>query len=59
MLIVMRPDATADQIENVLKAVEGRGYQGHIVAGERQTSIAVTGNKSSIDPGNFENLGPA
>lgn len=56
MLIVMRPDATADQIQDVLKAVEARGFTGQLVAGERQTSIAVTGNKSSIDPGNFENL---
>lgn len=56
MLIVMRPDATADQIENVLQAVEARGFQGQVVPGERQTSIAVTGNKSSIDPGNFENI---
>jgi 3-deoxy-7-phosphoheptulonate synthase len=56
MLIVMRPDATGDQIQDVLRAVEARGFTGQIVAGERQTSIAVTGNKSSIDPGNFENL---
>ncbi|MBP9663977.1 MAG: 3-deoxy-7-phosphoheptulonate synthase [Pyrinomonadaceae bacterium] len=56
MLIVMRPDATAEQIENVLRAVRSRGYEGHMVAGRRQTSIGVTGNNGSIDPGSFENI---
>ncbi|MBK9215873.1 MAG: 3-deoxy-7-phosphoheptulonate synthase [Chloracidobacterium sp.] len=56
MLIVMRPDTTAEQIENVLRAVEALGFEAHIVPGRRQTSIGVTGNKGSIDPGAFENI---
>ncbi len=56
MLIVMRPDAKAEEIENVIKAVGSLGYQANLMQGERHTSIGITGNKSSIDPGNFENL---
>lgn len=56
MLIVMRPDASAAEIEQVLRAVEKLGYQGHVMPGELRTAIGITGNKGSIDPTHFENL---
>lgn len=56
MLIVMKPDATGEQIENAIRAVKALGYEPNVMSGERHTSIGVTGNKGSIDPGNFENL---
>ena len=56
MLIVMRPDAAASDIEKVLEMVRALGYTGHVLPGETRTAIAVTGNKGSIDPAKFENL---
>lgn len=56
MLIVMKSDATAADIERVLEVVEALGFRGHAMPGENRTAIGITGNKGAIDPGNFENL---
>jgi len=56
MLIVMKSDATAADIERVLEVVEALGFRGHAMPGENRTAIGVTGNRGAIDPGNFENL---
>jgi 3-deoxy-7-phosphoheptulonate synthase len=56
MLIVMKSDATASEIERVLEVVEALGFRGHAMPGETRTAIGVTGNSGAIDPGNFENL---
>lgn len=56
MLIVMKPEASAADIENVIRSVEALGYSGHTLEGSERTVIGVTGNKGSIDPANFENL---
>ncbi|MFN0279575.1 MAG: 3-deoxy-7-phosphoheptulonate synthase [Pyrinomonadaceae bacterium] len=56
MLIVMKRDASASDIEKVISVIETLGFRGHALPGENRTAIAVTGNKGSIDPGHFENL---
>ncbi len=56
MLIVMKSDATASDIEKVVSIIEALGYRGHTLPGENRTAIGVTGNKGSVDPAHFENL---
>lgn len=56
MLIVMKPDAAASEIERVLEVIEKLGFRGHALPGENRTAIGVTGNKGSVDPAHFENL---
>jgi 3-deoxy-7-phosphoheptulonate synthase len=56
MLIVMKADATASDIEKVLEVVDALGYRGHALPGESRTAIGITGNPGSIDPAHFENL---
>lgn len=56
MLIVMKSDATASDVERVLEVINSLGYRGHALAGETRTAIGVTGNPGSIDPARFENL---
>jgi 3-deoxy-7-phosphoheptulonate synthase len=56
MLIVMKSDAAASDVERVLEVIEALGFRGHAMPGENRTAIGVTGNKGAIDPGNFENL---
>jgi 3-deoxy-7-phosphoheptulonate synthase len=56
MLIVMRADASAADIEKVIQAVETLGLNAHEMPGEARTAIGITGNKGSIDPAHFENL---
>jgi 3-deoxy-7-phosphoheptulonate synthase len=52
----MRSDATAEDIEKVIKIIETLGFRGHAMPGETRTAIGVTGNKGAIDPAHFENL---
>lgn len=56
MLIVMKSDATQAEIDRVVEVIEALGFRGHAMPGENRTAIGVTGNKSAIDPGHFENL---
>jgi 3-deoxy-7-phosphoheptulonate synthase len=56
MLIVMRSDATASDIERVLDVIETLGFRGHALPGENRTAIGITGNAQAIDPAHFENL---
>jgi 3-deoxy-7-phosphoheptulonate synthase len=56
MLIVMKPDATDEQVEEVLEAIRGLGFKPHPMPGETRTAIGITGNQGAIDPGHFEIL---
>lgn len=56
MLIVMKPDATAEEIEKVLHVIETLGFRGHAMPGENRTAIGLTGNKGAVDPAHFEFL---
>lgn len=56
MLIVMKPDATPDDVQRVLGVVEKLGFRGHALPGESRTAIGITGNRGSVDPTHFENL---
>src|SRR5688500_1372152 len=56
MLIVMKADAAASDVDRVLDVIAALGFRGHALPGENRTAIGVTGNSGSIDPAHFENL---
>ncbi|HEY6331550.1 MAG TPA: 3-deoxy-7-phosphoheptulonate synthase [Blastocatellia bacterium] len=56
MLIVMRPDATDEQVEAVLEAVRQLGLKPHAMPGATRTAIGITGNSGPLDPGHFDYL---
>src|SRR3954447_21999137 len=56
MLIVMKSDATASDVERVIHVVEILGFRGHAMPGESRTAIGITGNPGAIDPAHFEFL---
>src|SRR5262249_11171976 len=56
MLIVMKPDATDEQVAEVVSVVEALGYRAHPMPGAQRTAIGITGNAVPVDPGPFENL---
>lgn len=56
MLIVMKADATREQIERVVEIIEILGFRGHVLPGETRTAIGITGNKGAVDPAHFENV---
>jgi 3-deoxy-7-phosphoheptulonate synthase len=56
MLIVMKMDASPEQIEGVVNKAEGYGLKAHPIPGAQRTAIGITGNLGSIDRGMFESL---
>lgn len=56
MLIVMRRNTTAAEIEGVCDKVRRMGFDPHVMPGANRTSIGVTGNPGPIDPAHFLNL---
>ncbi len=56
MLVVMRKDATAEQIKGVIEAIEARGFKGHPIPGAQRTAIGITGNKGALEAPVFESL---
>jgi 3-deoxy-7-phosphoheptulonate synthase len=56
MLVVMKQDATAEQIRGVVEAVEARGYKAHPIPGAQRTAIGITGNKGALEAPVFETL---
>ena len=53
MLIVMKPDATLEDIEQVSEIIEKLGYKPHPMPGASRTAIGITGNPGAIDPSHF------
>jgi len=49
MLVIMRHDATDEQVETVVREIERAGYSAHVMAGSLRTSIGVTGNERPLD----------
>jgi len=56
MLIVMKMDATPDQVEGMVREIESRGLKAHPIAGAQRTAIGITGNIGVVEPGLFKAL---
>ncbi|TDI12790.1 MAG: 3-deoxy-7-phosphoheptulonate synthase [Acidobacteria bacterium] len=54
MLIVMHSDATDAEIRSVMDRIESLGYRAHPIPGSLRTAIGITGNKGSLERGEFE-----
>ena len=50
MLVVMRQDATAEEIEGVVRAIEARGFKAHPIPGAQRTAIGITGQPGGGRP---------
>jgi len=48
MIVVMRPDATKSDIENMIKKVEGKGLKAILLRGTNRNVIAAIGDKREI-----------
>src|SRR6478735_12133098 len=56
MLIVMKPVATASEIDAVANIVEAVGFRAHPMPGATRTAIGITGNEGPVDGRRFETL---
>jgi 3-deoxy-7-phosphoheptulonate synthase len=56
MLIVMKANATAREIDAVVEVVQAIGLRAHPLPGPTRTAIGITGNEGVIDSRRFEDL---
>jgi 3-deoxy-7-phosphoheptulonate synthase len=56
MLIVMKPQATEDDVRGVCAKIESMGYRPHPMPGAQRTAIGITGNPGPLEPAEFESL---
>ena len=56
MLIVMKAQATPEEIQVVCDHIEHLGFRAHPLPGAQRTAIGITGNHGEVDRGSFEEL---
>jgi 3-deoxy-7-phosphoheptulonate synthase len=56
MLIVMRLDASGEEIERVKSKIGSLGFRAHEIPGAQRVAIGITGNTGKVDPEQFLNL---
>jgi len=56
MLVVMKAQATPEQIQAVCTYIEQLGFRAHPLPGAQRTAIGITGNKGEVERGNLEEL---
>jgi 3-deoxy-7-phosphoheptulonate synthase len=56
MLIVMKMDATSEQVDTVVRKIEDRGLKANPIPGAQRTAIGITGNLGVVEPAHFESL---
>jgi 3-deoxy-7-phosphoheptulonate synthase len=49
MLVVMKNDATEEQVQAVIKEIEGMGLRGVPMPGSLRTAVCILGNKGPVD----------
>lgn len=49
MLVVMKNDATKEQVQAVIRAIEKMGYRGIPIPGVQRTAICIIGNTGPVD----------
>src|SRR6476646_2845535 len=56
MLVVMKAQASEDQVRAVCQKIEKLGYRAHPMPGATRTAIGITGNKGEVEQGSLEEM---
>ncbi len=56
MLVVMKPQATPEEIQAVCEHIQLLGFRPHPMPGAQRTAIGITGNQGAVDQGGLEEL---
>ena len=56
MLVVMKAQATQEEIQNVCEHIEQLGFRAHPMPGATRTAIGITGNQGMVESGILEEL---
>ncbi|HET7231781.1 MAG TPA: 3-deoxy-7-phosphoheptulonate synthase [Longimicrobium sp.] len=57
MLIVMRHDATPDQVQAVVDVINEMGYEARPMPGKQRTAVGLVGNDGKVNADRLESLG--
>lgn len=56
MLVVMKAQATEEQVRAVCEKIQNLGYRAHPMPGATRTAIGITGNKAEVEQGTLEEM---
>src|ERR1019366_970633 len=56
MLVVMKAQATEEQVHSVCQKIEKLGYRAHPMPGATRTAIGITGNKGEVEQGTLTSM---
>jgi 3-deoxy-7-phosphoheptulonate synthase len=56
MLVVMKAQATPEEVQAVCDQITHLGFRAHPMPGATRTAVGITGNQGQIDQGNLEEL---
>ncbi|MFP5249990.1 MAG: 3-deoxy-7-phosphoheptulonate synthase, partial [Acidobacteriota bacterium] len=56
MLVVMKAQASQEEIQAVCEQIEALGFRAHPMPGAQRTAIGITGNQGEVDRGNLEEM---
>ena len=56
MLVVMKAQATEDQVREVCRKIESLGFRAHPIPGAQRTAIGITGNQGALESGTLEEM---
>ncbi|MBB6144876.1 3-deoxy-7-phosphoheptulonate synthase [Silvibacterium bohemicum] len=56
MLVVMKAQATPEEVQAVCDHITQLGFRAHPMPGAQRTAVGITGNQGQIDQGNLEEL---
>ena len=56
MLVVMRSQATEEQVREVCRKIESLGFRAHPIPGAQRTAIGITGNQGAFESGTLEEM---
>ena len=56
MLVVMKAQASEEQVRAVCEKIEQLGYRAHSMPGATRTAIGITGNQGEVEQGTLEEM---
>src|SRR5579859_871351 len=56
MLVVMKAQATPEEVQAVCDQIARLGFRAHPLPGAQRTAIGITGNKGQVEAGSLEEL---
>ena len=56
MLVLMKRDATREDILRVIEKISNLGYKAHEIPGSQRVAIGITGNREKISPESFTTM---